>query len=134
MTRKIFLIAAVLSMFFLNPFLLKGDGSVSGRVTDTGSNGIVSVDVNINDLNGSWVTGTTTDSNGDYTVSGIPAGDYKVWFDTHNTSGSYVGEYYNDKGASFGDGDSVTVTDGTTTSGIDAQLADGGFYKRSCDG
>jgi len=135
MTRKIFLIVAVLSMFFLSPLLLKADGSVSGCVTDAGSNGIANVDVNINDLNGSWVAGATTDTNGDYTVSGIPAGDYKVWFDTHNTSGSYVGEYYNDQGASFGDADTITVTDGTTTSGIDAQLAAGGFISgRVTDG
>ncbi len=127
MIRKIFLIAAVLSMFFLNPFLLKADGSVSGCVTDTGSNGIANVNVHIQDLNGSWITQATTDSNGDYTVSGIPAGDYKVWFGTQDTSGSFVGEYYNDKGASLGDADTVTVTDGSTTSGIDAQLADGGF-------
>jgi hypothetical protein len=65
MIKNIFLVTAVISMFFLNPFLLKADGSVSGRVKDTSSNGIANVNVHIQDLNGSWIAGSTTDTNGD---------------------------------------------------------------------
>jgi hypothetical protein len=104
---------------------LSDKGSISGRITDSsGTTGIENVDVYINDLNGNGINGTNTDANGDYTINGIPAGDYKVDFNPENASGNYIREWYNDKN-SFNNADTVTVTDGQTTANIDAQLADG---------
>jgi hypothetical protein len=104
---------------------LADKGSISGRVTDSsGSTGIDDVNVNINDMNGNWINGCSTDANGDYTINGIPAGDYKVEFSPDNAVGNYIREWYNNKN-SFNNADTVTVIDGQNTSGIDAQLADG---------
>ena len=45
--------------------------SISGRVTDSSNNGLSGVSV-------SGVGSTTTDSNGNYTLSGVPAGSYTL--------------------------------------------------------
>jgi hypothetical protein len=120
MIKKIFFFIAILPIFFLHPILLQGQGAISGRVTDGSSNGIADVNINIYDLDNNWINGDWTDSNGDYTVSGLTAGDYKVWFNAQS-AGNYFDEWYNDQG-SFDSADVVTVTDGVTTGGIDAQL------------
>jgi len=103
---------------------LADGGSMSGRVTDSGNNGIGNVNVNVHDLNGNNISWSSTDSNGDYTVKGIPTGNHKVQFGPWN-AGNYIEEWYNDKN-SFNNGDTAAITAGQTTTGIDAQLADGG--------
>jgi hypothetical protein len=68
---------------------------------------------------------TNTDSNGDYTIDGLAAGTYHVRFDSCNFSPlNFAPLWWNSK-ASFGLSDPVTVTSGSTTNGIDAELADG---------
>jgi Carboxypeptidase regulatory-like domain len=56
---------------------------------------------------------------GAYTITGVPADTYKVQFMT--TDGSLGFQYYSDK-ATVKSADLVTVTDGATTSGIDATM------------
>src|SRR3990172_9747966 len=63
-----------------------------------------------------------TDTNGDYTISGVAAGNYRV---QSAGSGSYVGEYYNNTY----DHDAarlVAVSSGQETTGIDFGLSPGG--------
>jgi hypothetical protein len=105
---------------------LADSGAISGRITDsTGTVGIANVNINVCDLNQYWYPGVHTDGDGYYTLHGLPGGNYKVQFDTNNAIGNYVGEWYNDQD-SFDNANTVTVTVGQTTTGIDAQLADGG--------
>jgi hypothetical protein len=133
MIKKIFFFTAILTIFFLNPILLQGQGNISGRVTDTGSNGITNVAVFVYELDGTYVTEVYTDSNGDYTSPGIAAGSYKVEFNPWD-AGNYVGEWYNDK-AGIDSADQVTVSDGQTTTLADALLATGGIISgRVTDG
>jgi hypothetical protein len=101
--------------------VLTGGGSISGRVSDTSGNSINSAWVGVYDLNYYYVSGTTTNSSGNYTVSAVPAGNYKVTFDV---SVNYVAEWYDDK-SSFYTADLVTVITGQDTPGIDAQLSQG---------
>jgi hypothetical protein len=103
---------------------LADGGSISGRVTDSSTNGIQNIDVQVYDSNNNHINSSNTDSNGDYTVHCLPQGDCKVYFETNN-AGNYITEWYNDKGA-FDEADAVVVTAGQTTANIDAQLADGG--------
>jgi len=58
-------------------------------------------------------------------VGGLDTGNYKIWFWPKYASGMYALEWYNDKD-SFETADSVSVTEGSTTSSIDAVLAKGG--------
>jgi hypothetical protein len=104
---------------------LSGMSEISGHVTDSGSNGVANVNVTIFDLNNNQVTSQVTDTNGDYTIYGLAAGDYKVWFDTQGSAGNLAREWYSDQ-RSFNTANTITVTDGNTTGGIDAQLENGG--------
>ena len=99
-------------------------GTVSGRVTDISSAGIENVSVEIYDLDWNYLTNVWTDSDGYYTASGVPAGNVKVYFYARY-AGNYFSEWYNDK-ADFDTADSVSVPNGGTVSGINAQLAPGG--------
>jgi|GEM_PF-3278554 len=102
--------------------VLAAGGSISGRVTDSSLAGIQGVGVYVCDLNNNRMGSGYTDSSGNYTVSGLPAGNLKVRF----TYGTYATEWYNDK-SSFARADPVAVTSGNTTENINAQLVAGGI-------
>jgi protocatechuate 3,4-dioxygenase beta subunit len=97
---------------------------ITGRVIDESNNGIEGISIYLYDLNYSNIKSTSTDSQGNYSVGGIPGGNYKIFFRGYQQN--YVPEWYNDK-TSFDTADPVTVTAGQTTPGIDAQLAIGGM-------
>ena len=65
-----------------------------------------------------------TTSSGTYSVTGLAPGGYTVQFEDCSQKG-YLTEWYNQK-ADQASANPVTVTAGTTTSGIDAQLTVGG--------
>ncbi|MBI4689279.1 MAG: carboxypeptidase regulatory-like domain-containing protein [Nitrospirae bacterium] len=126
MTNKVrfmFLMVAALVIFL--PVIAHATGSISGRVTDSGRTGIQNVWIVVDDSTGYYnviSSDTDTDSNGNYTVSGIPTGSYKIWFG--GSSVGYINEFYNDK--TYSTADLVPVTAPNTTTGIDAVLALGG--------
>ena len=74
------------------------------------------------DSGGDPVASSQTASDGTYTLSGLATGSYKVGF---VPSGSYVPQFYNGK-ATLASADPVSVTEGSTRTGIDAALATGG--------
>jgi peptidoglycan/xylan/chitin deacetylase (PgdA/CDA1 family) len=115
----------------LTDAVLAEGGIISGRVTD-GINGIEGVRVMVYDLSYRYIDRSIyTDSNGDYTLQGIPSGNYKVKF---YTTGDFIGEWYNDK-ISFDDADAVSVTEGQTTILSDTVLEIGGIISgRVTDG
>jgi Carboxypeptidase regulatory-like domain len=67
----------------------------------------------------------TTNSSGEYTIAALATGPYKVSFAPGYGSGNYLTQYYNGK-SSFEEADAVSVTAGSTTPGIDAQMHEGG--------
>ena len=105
----------------INATLAEG-GGIEGRVTNSASAGIASVIAYAYTPTGGFVSYDYTDSNGDYEIKSVKIGSYKLKFDTIYALGDYITEWYNDK-VSLGTGDSVSVTAGSTTSGIDAELA-----------
>ena len=100
-------------------------GTVSGRVTDSGGNGIDNICVIVHDFSGNQINNSWTDANGDYAVNGVPTGTYRVRFSSASNPG-FVSEWFNDK-KSFETADPVGVLAGGTTSGINAVLAAAGF-------
>jgi hypothetical protein len=115
----------------INAVLARG-GKISGRVTagDTGEP-LSGVEVSAYDSTGREVRYTSTDSSGNYTITGLPSGTYRVrfygvciYFSDSRTTKTYFGEYYNDK-LSLATADSVAVTAPNTASGINAVLAGG---------
>jgi hypothetical protein len=115
----------------INAALVVG-GKITGTITDaaTGSPlaNVCSLNVQADDpTTGAFVASSNgcTDSAGGYSIGGLPAGAYKVFFQDDNHSDNYVSQWYNGK-ASFGVANTVTVTGGATTSGISAALVTGG--------
>jgi hypothetical protein len=103
-------------------------GSIAGTVTDGSSNPIEDVEVIVTTgmydfmMSGNYYA--TTAADGTYTVTGLPAGSYKVEFDP-SSAGNYIGEWYNNK-ADFCLADDVSLAAGEAKTSINAQLAAGG--------
>jgi len=97
---------------------------IKGNVTN-GVAGIEDVWVAVYSSAGSYITYDATDINGDYVIGGLSTASYRLHFDTRYASGMQAAEWYDDKD-SFSTSDLVPVTEGITTSGIDAVLAAGG--------
>ena len=103
----------------------KANGTIFGQVTNESGNGIADVYVGVySRYNTYWIDGSSTDSNGTYTVN-VPAGIYKVYFSPSPSSGYYAPQWYNNKD-NFQQAKSVTVTPFGTTFHVNAQLEIGG--------
>jgi 5-hydroxyisourate hydrolase-like protein (transthyretin family) len=103
-------------------------GQISGMVTNNEGKALEGVDVNVFEASGSNTAPVgyiQTDSNGNYTISDLASGSYKVEFSASFFSvGNYATQYYNDK-VSLAEADPVTVTAGSTTPGISAEIQPG---------
>lgn len=103
---------------------LKDGGRVTGKVTSAASHTAV---------NGVLVCAFTaatgieecglTNGAGEYAITGLPSGSYRIGFDGEEAG--YVIQYYDDE-SSLSTATPVTVTTGGDTSGINAQLTEGG--------
>ena len=101
--------------------VLDPGGSIAGTIKNEEGTGLANVDVQVWNLAGTvWKAGGRTGPNGLYTVSGLAAGSYKVFFSPPAESG-YSSEWYNNK-ASQDSALPVAVAVSNTTSGIDAVL------------
>ncbi|MGA9285275.1 MAG: carboxypeptidase-like regulatory domain-containing protein [Solirubrobacteraceae bacterium] len=67
----------------------------------------------------------STNGNGEYTIAGLAAGSHQVLFRPGYQGGDYVSQYWNDK-SSGSEAEDVSVTLGTTQTGIDAEMHAGG--------
>ena len=117
---------------------LSAGGAISGRVTDSSSDGLSNVTVDVDSTgSGGYVATATTDTNGDYTVTGLPAGTQTVCFDASQaTGGSSTGGYLDQcyHGVSWNGYENevvagatpVTVAASATTSAINATLVSSG--------
>ena len=103
-------------------------GSVAGTVTDAATKaGVGGIQVCARKYTGEYASGcVNSDSGGKYTISGLPTGEYVVEFRPGSGSASdYAAQYYKGVGA-FSEATRVSVTNGSTTSGIDAAMLEGG--------
>lgn len=105
--------------------LLTGASSISGAVTNSNQEPLAGIVVNAYQRLGDdlWVSGGTTETNesGQYTISGLFSGTYRVHFG--DTTGAYRPEYYDDV-TSIDTATEIAVASETAVSGIDAVLAD----------
>jgi hypothetical protein len=100
---------------------LKEGGRIAGRVTDALTNeAITGVLVAVFEAGGksSLAAIGITKAGGEYTIAGLPAGEYQVRF---LGGRGHVSQYYNGKSAQS-EASVVTVAAGQTTGGIDAAL------------
>ena len=71
----------------------------------------------------------TTTSTGVYSITGIAADSYTVWFDNCATSGDYVSQYYNGTASGtvfYAGATAIAVATGATVTSINASMALGG--------
>ncbi|WP_344060359.1 carboxypeptidase regulatory-like domain-containing protein [Microbacterium pumilum] len=102
-------------------------GAITGTVSDESGErvadvGVTAVAVDAPDSEGSspsWAG--VTDENGDYSLSGLPAGDFKVEFTTDGTAG-LIGEWWDDA-PDFDSASAILLTDGELRTDVDAVLA-----------
>jgi alpha-tubulin suppressor-like RCC1 family protein len=106
--------------------LIEG-GRIAGRVTNASTTGpIAGIEVCAYSTSGEGFGCALTGAHGEYAVSALGNGDYDVEFSAPRESGlDYVTQYY-DHERMGSVADPVAATEGTTTSGIDAQLEEGG--------
>ncbi|MBE2197125.1 MAG: carboxypeptidase regulatory-like domain-containing protein [Anaerolinea sp.] len=103
---------------------IQGSGQITGVVT-AGDNGLPlsSVYVVAYSLDGVYQDGDFTNSQGQYELIGLAAGDYKIRF--QKLSSVYVTEWY-DNQPNFDSATPVAVSEGGTTANINATLDVGG--------
>ncbi|MEX0800723.1 MAG: carboxypeptidase regulatory-like domain-containing protein [Dehalococcoidia bacterium] len=101
-------------------------GSISGAVTEEGTGTpLVDICASVYGVGGGFISFDLTDAFGDYVVPNVPEGDVKVQFFDCSAEPNHLTEWYDDQ-PDFAAADAVSVSDGATTSGIDASLAIGG--------
>ena len=101
--------------------------TITGKVTEEGtSTAIPNVSITLYDsINQySFQRWANTDSSGNYTLTGLPAGKYKLFFSPSTMSGNYIGEWHLNQ-TSFQTALEITVALGGTYT-IDAALVKGG--------
>lgn len=102
--------------------VLEKGGNITGQVKNSAGAGIDdSVWIYVYTPSGGYVTDWWIDIYGNYEVIALKSGSYKIFFDASDTEGNYVSEWYDDKDT-LEDADLVSVTEGSTTSGIDGVL------------
>ncbi len=99
-------------------------GQIAGRVTDASTSAAIEgifvcalPASSEGEAGGCAITG----ENGEYTISGLPSGSYKVGF---NGGPTYITQYYNDE-YTVAEGQAVSVVVRSVVAGIDASLEPG---------
>lgn len=100
-------------------------GSISGTVTAaSGGAPLPGIEVCAWEVPSEGLACTATDASGDYAISALPVGNYKVEFWPGST-GHYIVQFYNSK-SSWQEAELVAVTSGADSPGINAALNAGG--------
>jgi PKD domain/Carboxypeptidase regulatory-like domain len=106
-------------------------GQIAGKVTDAGKAPIAGISVCAYGEEGLefYPQCATTGVDGEYAISGLATGSYAVYFSSPENSGlNYIAQYYEGT-SSDGEDETVSVTAGSTASGIDVDLTAGGEIK-----
>ena len=126
------LVTISLSLGFAPGALAAGTGQISGKVTRaSGGAAIEGIEVcafstGVEEFSAESFGCATTSSSGEYTITGLASGQYDVEFISPSESEpGYITQYY-DGTTSFEDAKAVSVNAPTATSGIDAELEEGG--------
>lgn len=109
-----------------NDITLETGGLISGMVRGTAGAPLNGIDLDVYDATGAWLSyDGTTEADGTYVIGPLPAGQYKVKSDPEELSG-YAEMFYNGTYAKSL-ATNITVTDQSTTSGIDFDHVQGAF-------
>jgi hypothetical protein len=96
-------------------FTMEIGGSISGHVTDTNGD-LAFVHVDACDWDDTFCMGADTDENGNYTIFGLPAGDYRV--SVWGGQGGWIDEFFEET-PFYDQANPVTVSPGEDTGDVD---------------
>jgi 5-hydroxyisourate hydrolase-like protein (transthyretin family) len=103
---------------------LQGGARVTGTVTDQQTHRpLAGIAVSAGSIYAAGAHQAVTAADGTYAIGGLPPGPYEVSFSAPD--GAHASQYYSGA-TSYQGATQVTLTTGTTTTGIDAALAPGG--------
>ncbi len=111
-------VVGVVVSLALAPAALAASGSIEGTVTESAHNGLAKVSVTVYSETEEVKGSSTTNAKGEYAVAGLPGGEYKVGFSDQS---EYANQYYK-KQSSFENANFVSVTEGSPTTGINAEM------------
>jgi Carboxypeptidase regulatory-like domain len=97
-------------------------GAIEGTVTAEGGGALAEVEVCAEEIGEEEFGCTETDATGEYDLTGLAAGEYKVIFLPYESN--YVRQFYDDE-QTWNTATPVAVAGGATTHGIDAVLEKG---------
>ena len=103
-------------------------GSISGEVSNSSSDPLSGICVRAYDANGGASNAGVTNASGEYTVGGLASGDYRLEFTDGcflSSNNNVLGEFYDDQ-QTLAAATPVSVSAGSDTPDIDAELATGG--------
>ena len=99
-------------------FQLTPGGTITGRVT-SGGTALNMISLYISNQDGSYQNYVSTNASGVYTATGLPSGQYTVFF----RPSDHIPEYYNNHPEGSDVRDQISVLAPNTVAGIDADLA-----------
>lgn len=102
---------------------MQAGGQISGTVTDASSHAPLSKIEVCASYGPSRCS--STKSNGEYTITGLATGSYTIHFTAGAEGGNYLDQYWNGK-TSSSTAEAVSVTQGATYKGKDAEMQAGG--------
>ncbi len=106
---------------------LHAGGQITGKVTDAVTKAAISgIEVCADEADDVAVRCVQTTGSGEYDLTGLATGEYKVEFLVpFNSNLNYLRQFYNDK-TGFGTANTLSVTAGATTPNVNAALQEGG--------
>jgi hypothetical protein len=130
MALRPFVLLLLVAAGLAAPAAASAAGSLDGNIMDADGNPLTDVCVRVHDkTTASTIAGSAqTTADGDYTVAGLAANDYKVEFTDDSLAcptgvDFYFTQWYDGK-LDFAAANAVAVTDGATTHNIDAVMAE----------
>lgn len=103
--------------------VLSRGATISGVVTSTDGSPVTGSPVSIHRADRSIVNVTGVAADGTYTIDALPAGEYRLAFGAFkDTPGEFIEEWYSDA-ADFDTATVITIGDGETLVGFDAEIA-----------
>lgn len=103
--------------------VLSRGATISGVVTSSDGSPVTGSPVSIHRADRSIVNVTGVAADGTYTIDALPAGEYRLAFGAFkDTPGEFIEEWYSDA-ADFDSATVITIGDGETLVGFDAEIA-----------
>ncbi|MCA1834123.1 MAG: hypothetical protein ABR548_01550 [Actinomycetota bacterium] len=119
-------VSVLIGLLGFGPARAEGSGSIGGTVTGEGGIPLAGFCVTAGDPWNYQFGYAETAADGSYSIAGLEDGNYAVVFDDCGNNTGYLTEWWNDED-SYWYADSIEISGGSASTGVDAQLSLGGY-------